>query len=77
MIGLLIMAKFSCALVVPRAWWWNIKNLPAILEKRKLIQTNIRKVSDKEIMRVYMKHQDFRDYLLFFYKPWKYKEQKK
>ncbi len=76
-VGFLAMGKFACAWAIPRAFWWNLISLATILQKRELVQTKIRKISDSVLMAKYKKGQEWQSYLLFFYKPWRYKEYKK
>lgn len=45
----LIKLRLGLVKVIFKAYWWNIVNLKKTLEKRRFIQTKIRKVSDKDI----------------------------
>lgn len=45
----LLKLRFGVIMVIFRAYWWNILNLSKTLEKRRFIQSKIRKVSDKDI----------------------------
>ena len=45
----LIAFRFHLVRAIFKAYWWNILNLNKTLEKRRFIQSKIRKVSDKDI----------------------------
>lgn len=45
----LLKLRFGVVKAIFKAYWWNILNLNKTLEKRRFIQSKIRKVSDKDI----------------------------
>lgn len=73
MIAFILLGKFSCALAIPKAYWWNIINIKKTLRNREIVQRKIRKISDREIMLEYRKERPLREYFLFFYKMGIYK----
>lgn len=60
----LIRREFNFALTIPRAYLWHILNIKQTLRKRKFIQENIRKVSDRDIFRKTMVNPAFGFYLM-------------
>jgi GT2 family glycosyltransferase len=51
----LMRGKIALSSAILRALWWNLRHLPATMEKRRHVQTRIRKVSDREIFRLAMR----------------------
>lgn len=45
----LMKLRFDLTRAIVKAYWWNITNLKSTLKKRKHIQNDIRKVSDKDL----------------------------
>lgn len=73
MAGFLGMGKHSSFFSIPKAYWWNFANIGNTLKKRKIVQNQIRQISDKQWMKKYTRNRKIEDYLLFFYKIDKYK----
>ena len=46
----LLTLRLRLGFSITKAWWYNISNLPMILKKRRLVQTRVRKISDREFL---------------------------
>lgn len=57
--------KLNLAFEIEKALLWNVFHLPALLKKRRYIQSRIRKVSDNEIWPFILRRPPFRYYLSF------------
>jgi len=59
--------KFSLVLAVIKAVFWNFKNLPKTLKKRKFVQEKVRRISDEELFKKTMKNPPISYYFYLFF----------
>lgn len=57
--------RFDICITLPKAYLWHIKHFGETLKKRKLVQSKIRKVSDKEIFQKTLVSSNLRYFLLY------------
>lgn len=66
--------RFDIAITLPRAYLWHLIHISQTLEKRKLIQSKIRKVLDDEIFKKCLVSPDWKYY--FIHLHFKYEDRK-
>ncbi|MEK7616873.1 MAG: glycosyltransferase family 2 protein [Patescibacteria group bacterium] len=62
----IIKLRFNIAATLPKAYLWHLVHIKNTLEKRKLIQSKIRKVSDDEIFKKCLVNPNWKYYFIHF-----------